>query len=379
LSGIETRPMSEKSRAIPFFSFELAPQELKTEWNETVAKCISKGVFILGDEVKILEEDWARLNGAKFALGVSNGQDALILALRALGIKAGDKVIVPAHSFIATHNAILEVGAIPYSIDVDENGLIDLSIIQKLDFIPSALIVVHMHGMICDMDAILQWASDKNVPIIEDCSQAHFAGKGTARAGSFGDVGIFSCYPTKNLGALGDAGLIITNSETIFKKMKSLSNYGSTPGNKYEHKSFGLNNRLDEIQAGILNVNLKYLENWNNRRREIADLYFQNLNHPSIEFLQPNLEGNVWHHFCILYEKRDELRKRLVEKAVYTEIHYPNVAGIECENYANLREGNYPIATRIAQTTLSLPISPWHSDEDILQVTGIINQTLLEI
>jgi dTDP-4-amino-4,6-dideoxygalactose transaminase len=376
---MQKKHMSEQAKFIPFYSFDLAPQELKNEWNEAISNCISKGVFILGDEVKALEEAWARLNGAKFALGVSNGQDALILALRALGIKTGDRVIVPAHTFIATHNAILEVGAIPHSIDVDENGLIDLSLIQRLDFTPSALIVVHMHGMICEMDGILQWASTEKVRIIEDCSQAHFGRQGKSLAGTFGDVGIFSCYPTKNLGALGDAGLIITNSETIFTKMRSLSNYGSTPGNKYEHKSFGLNNRLDEIQAGVLNVNLKYLEKWNSRRREIANLYFANLKHPPIEFLQPNLEGNVWHHFCILYEKRDELRNRLTEKGVYTEIHYPNVAGIECENYANLSNGNYPVAASIAQTTLSLPISPWHSDQDIFYVIEMINQSIMEI
>jgi len=371
--------MNKQSQEIPFFSFTLAPEELKQKWTNAMQGVMIKGHFILGDEVRKFEKAWAQGNGNQYAVGVSNGQDGLILALRALGVGTGDVVVVPAHSFIATHNAVISLGATPYSVDVDNQGLLTSLTLENLGFIPKAVIVVHMHGQMCEMKEIVSWAKTKNVYLIEDCSQAHFAKSNGKNSGTLGDIGVFSLYPTKNLGALGDAGVVVTNHVHLHDKLRSLTNYGSTPGNKYEHKSFGLNNRLDEIQAAILNVNLQFLEQWNQRRREIANLYFDGLCESKIRFLQKNLKENVWHHFCILHPQRDTLKSRLLEMGIQTEIHYPNVASIECEKYSNLEEGEYPEATCISMQTLSLPISQWHSDSDIETVIRSVRKVLSEI
>lgn len=363
-------------KSIPFFSFHNAPQSLKCEWLQAIEDCINEGVFIRGGQVELFERNWAAVNGVGYALGVSNGQDALILALRALGIKAGDKVAVPAHTFIATHNAIVEVGATPVSVDVNQYGLLSAEALEGIKPRPNALIAVHMHGMMCEMDQIIEWAKSNKVLVVEDCSQAHLANQKGALAGTLGDIGVFSCYPTKNLGALGDAGVVITNSQALYEKMKSLGNYGSNLQNKYEHKEFGLNNRLDEIQAAVLNVNLKYLSKWNERRREIAAQYYEGLKDLEIEFLQPLFPNNVWHHFCILTENRDLLREKLLHLGIHTEIHYPKLAATECESYAGLQSGQYPIANILASKTLSLPISQWHKDQDILQVISALRSVL---
>jgi len=368
--------MKNRIPSVPFFSFEKAPQSLKDEWLHAFASCLAEGIFIRGKQVEMFERNWEAENGVKYALGVSNGQDALILALRALGISASEKVAVPAHSFIATHNAILAVGAVPVSVDVNEYGLINFEELEKLDPRPSAVIVVHMHGMMCDMDRIMLWANANKIKVVEDSSQAHLATQNRKFAGSIGDVGVYSCYPTKNLGALGDAGVVITNSLGLFEKMRKLANYGSSPDNKYEHKEFGLNNRLDEMQAAVLNINLKYLSRWNDRRREIANRYYEGLQDVGIEILQPLLNENVWHHFCILHDHRDQVREQLLKHGIHTEIHYPNLAAIECEEFTTVPRGSYPVATYIASRTLSLPISPWHKDEEIDAVITAIREVI---
>jgi dTDP-4-amino-4,6-dideoxygalactose transaminase len=366
--------MSDSIVEIPFFSFDLAPLELKHEWVSRIGKVINKGQFILGDEVFEFEKSWALRNGNKYAVGVSNGQDALILALRALGVGKNDEVVVPAHSFIATHNAIVALGAIPHSVDVNQQGLISASELNNLEFIPKALIVVHMHGQMCEMIDIMKWAKARDVAVIEDCSQAHFAKLEEKNSGTYGDVGIFSLYPTKNLGALGDAGIIVTDSDEINQKISSMANYGSTKGDKYEHKEFGLNNRLDEIQAAVLNVNLPLLGEWNNRRREIADLYIESLKNSPYKIMQVQSQKNVWHHFCILHENRDQLRKRLAEKQIRTEIHYPNLAATESERMLGQNQKNYPIAMSISRNVLSLPISPWHTTKQIFSVIDALKE-----
>jgi dTDP-4-amino-4,6-dideoxygalactose transaminase len=357
--------MLETNYEVPFFSFQSAPKGLKQEWATSINRVIEKGQFILGDEVREFEKSWAKANDSKYAVGVSNGQDGLILALRALGVRRDDVVVVPAHSFIATHNAILNVGAIPYSIDVDEYGLISAELLSNLSFTPAAVIAVHMHGQMCEMDEIMKWATKNDVPVIEDCSQAHLANHRGKKAGTFGNLGVFSLYPTKNLGAIGDSGIVVTDSKELFQIVSRQSNYGSSLGNKYEHKEFGLNNRLDEIQAAVLNVNLPKLDFWNARRREIANLYFEGLRNSPLKILQKPLAGNVWHHFCIMHKQRDELRNKLAEKGIQTEIHYPNLAGNECERMMKIEEKTYKNAIKISTEILSLPISPWHTDDQI--------------
>lgn len=363
---------------IPFFSFKKVPEELKNEWFEGLKKTIDAGIFIKGPNVEKFEESWAKKINVPHVLGVSNGQDGLILALRALDIGAGAYVAVPAHTFIAVHNAVLTVGAIPYSLDVDENGLIDLDLLENSNQKIKAIIVVHMHGQMVEMQRLMNWAAMKNILVIEDCSQAHLANQGGINAGAWGDVGVFSLYPTKNLGALGDAGVVVTKDASTHKALQLLSNYGSSQHNKYQHFSYGINNRLDEIQAMILNINLKYLDSWNLRRREIAAMYITYLNINKLNFLCSNVNKSVWHHFCVLIKNRSSVRNSLETAGIHTEIHYPNVAAIEVENFLNISAKRYPKSEQIAQKVLSLPMSPWHSNEEILLVASKVNELLAQ-
>lgn len=368
--------MTSKSNQVPYFSFKKAPIYLQNKWFEALKTTIRQGVFVRGLEVEQFEKLWASKLKIKHALGVSNGQDGLIIALRALGVKPGEKVLVPAHSFIATHNAIVSIGAIPVSIDVDSNGLLDVSLLPSEDPKISAIIAVHMHGQVCDMPRIVEWAKKSRVIVIEDASQGHLASIGNSYAGTFGDVGVFSLYPTKNLGALGDAGVVVTNSQEIYEKMRSLSNYGSSSSDKYFHDQFGLNNRLDEIQAAILNVNVQYLEEWNTTRRNIAFKYFEGLKDTGVKFLQEPIDGNIWHHFCILHPERDRIRQELSNRGVGTEIHYPKVAANEYEKYSNLQITSFPRAEMIANQVLSLPNSQWHTSDDIDYVIEVLRVVL---
>jgi len=359
---------------VPFFSFKCAPENLKKEWLTEIKTTIDSGIFIQGNSVKKFERLWSEKLNVKYSVGVSNGQDGLILALRALQVKPGDTVAVPAHSFIAAHNAILAIGATPHSIDVDINGLIDINRLIQCSVKVKAVIVVHMHGAMVDMTQINEWASKTNTVVIEDCSQSHLAKQNGIFAGVWGDIGVFSLYPTKNLGALGDAGVVVTRNLELFTKLKYLSNYGSLSQDKYTHVTFGTNNRLDEIQAAILNINLKYLEIWNARRAEIASLYSAGIDETNVRILHNNKINSVWHHFCILAKNRNELKSKLIQCGISTEIHYPKVAAVEVDKFLNLPKNKYSNAEKIADNILSLPISPWHSDEEISFVISKINQ-----
>jgi len=361
---------------IPFFSFKKAPEELKNEWFTEIKKTIETGIFIKGPNVEKFEESWAKKIKVPHALGVSNGQDGLIIALRALNICAGDYVAVPAHTFIAVHNAVLTVGAIPYSLDVDENGLIDLDLLENLNQKIKAVIVVHMHGQMVDMQRVMNWATEQNVLVIEDCSQAHLANQNEVYAGAWGDVGVFSLYPTKNLGALGDAGVLVTKDSSTLKALQLLSNYGSSPTDKYNHVSYGINNRLDEIQAAILNVNLRYLDSWNSRRREIAAIYIEKLNSNKLDLMIKDTSKSVWHHFCILIENRDLVRQKLSNIGIQTEVHYPKVSAMEVEEFLKVPTKNYQNADKISREIISLPLSPWHSN---LEINRVIESLLILI
>jgi dTDP-4-amino-4,6-dideoxygalactose transaminase len=318
---------------VEFFSFDYAPTSLKEEWTNLVDRVIQNGVFVGGSNLQEFENLWAKHTNSKFALGVSNGLDGLILALRSIGIERGDLVAVPAHTFIATWTAVIAVGATPIGVDVDGQGLIDLNRLQELAPKLSAVIPVHMHGSTVDMQKVRDICSNQNfskpIKVIEDASQAHGAlCSNGEKIGAFSDAAVYSLYPTKNLGALGDAGVITTNDELIFERISLLRNYGSELGNKYEHKILGFNNRLDNIQASILTHNLHYLASWNNHRQNLADIYIKELENV-VDVLQANRSDSVRHHLCILVEKRNELRTFLKSRGISTEIHYPKVAGSE--------------------------------------------------
>ena len=360
---------------IPFFSLIKAPDSLKAEWASAIKLVFETGQFIGGPQVKKFEKDWAAAVGLKHAIGVGNGLDGLVVALRALGVGPGDTVAVPAHTFIATWNAVKLVNATPIGIDVDELGLMDLGILESLDIEIKCVIPVHMHGAMVDMQRVSAWAKTNKVLIVEDASQAHLANCGEFKAGQVADVGVFSLYPTKNLGALGDAGVVVTDNDELALTMRSYTNYGASTNDKYLHEAFGVNSRLDSMQAAVLNVNLNYLNQWNTRRRSIAQQYIENLEETSrLKILNKQPNSSVWHHFPIISNERDELMHYLKSNGITGEIHYPRTAAEEYFEITGDSRIDFPRAQDLARRIMSLPISPWHTDDEIQQVCGVVNQ-----
>jgi dTDP-4-amino-4,6-dideoxygalactose transaminase len=303
---------------------------------------------------------------------VANGLDALTIALKSLDIGPGSNVAVPAHTFIATWLAVSAVGATPIAIDCDDSGLIDLDALENEIRSFDAVIPVHMHGQMVDMGRLSRWAKNNGIKIIEDCAQAHGAISNGRYAGTWGDVGAFSFYPTKNLGALGDAGIIVTNDKKIALRMKSLGNYGSKPENKYQYSDVGMNSRLDPLQAAFLDINLRYLNQWNKRRSEIAQTYISTLSKFNVPMLVKNREKSVWHHFIIFVQNRDKVRLQLEKLNIYTEIHYPESAEDSFLKITGQKIGLSRQAQELARRTLSLPISPWMNDEQVAYVTSMV-------
>lgn len=359
---------------VPFVDFSKIPNEVLEEQKNAAYQVIEAGSFIGGPLVTRFEEEWSCEIGSKHAVGVGNGLDGLVIALKALGIGKGSLVAVPTHTFIATWNAVVLVGATPIGIDVDQYGLLDLSILESDQRKFSAVIPVHMHGMMVDMVRLNRWANQNSVKVIEDASQAHLACSNGVMAGTASDVGVFSLYPSKNLGALGDSGVNVTNSHEIAEKMRSYRNYGASIDDKYFHTSFGVNSRLDSIQAAFLSVNLRYLRAWNQDRSRLADIYLKNLT-PNQHFsiLNPGTLDSVWHHFAILTSNRSRLQKHLIDHGVQTEIHYPHLASAEFARIANEVPAPAQSGEFISQHILSLPISPWHTDEQISHVCNTVN------
>jgi dTDP-4-amino-4,6-dideoxygalactose transaminase len=362
---------------VDYFSFSYADSRLLEEWKSLLSNVIDEGTFIGGDYVSEFEESWSKFTQSKYSIGVSNGLDGLILALRALGIGEGDCVAVPAHTFIATWSAIIAVGAIPIGVDVDDDALIDLGKLRLLAKSVKAVIPVHMHGSTVDMLELYQICNDPSldvpIHIIEDASQAHGATNSDgSNLGKYSDIAVYSLYPTKNLGALGDAGVVTTDKGEVAEKLRSLSNYGSDKDDKYFHHSMGYNNRLDSIQAVILKKNLELLPSWNQRRKSMSSIYIQELSE-YFTILQNYRSESVRHHLCILNPERDNLREFLKSNEIATEIHYPNVAGVEALRFLKRFE-TFENSTRIARTTLSLPLSQWHTEDQINYVISKLKQ-----
>lgn len=356
------------NKDIPFFSYAQAPQGLKSEWMRAIQDVVESGNFISGHYVKKFEEEWTLAIGSKYSIGVSNGLDGLVLALTALGIGEGDLVAVPAHTFFATWIAVLRTGATPMGIDVDANGLLDLEILFSLKMKIKAVIPVHMHGAMVNMLKLCSWAKSQGVFVVEDASQSHLAKIDERSSGNWGEVGVFSLYPSKNLGALGDAGVVVTSDEKIAMTIRKLANYGSDVKNKYKHQLIGYNNRLDSIQAAILSVNLKYLKEWNNTRVDLAAKYLGLFEGNQIQILHNAEINSVRHHFCILHENRDRLMQELRKDGIGSEIHYPFTAASEYQNIMKLDKIDFPNATKLSKQILSIPLSQWHSVEQVQKV-----------
>lgn len=356
---------------VPFVHFDAMHAPLKQEMMSAFEQFFDSNRFILGEKVKTFEEEYARFSHTHYALGVSNGLDALQLALRTLGIKQGDEVIIPSNTFIATALAVSYVGATLVFVEPDmETYNIKAESIEKaITEKTKAIIPVHLYGQCCEMDDIMKLAQAHHLNVIEDNAQAQGATFKGRCTGSFGAINATSFYPGKNLGALGDAGALTTNSQEYYERAKALQNYGSHV--KYVHEELGFNMRMDECQAAFLSIKLKELERWNHQRQQIAERYNELLKGVEDLTLPSVAKGatHVYHLFVIRSRRRDALQKYLAEHGVGTLIHYPIPPHLQ-KAYAHLNfsKGDFPIAEEIAETCLSLPIWPGMTEEMIRYV-----------
>jgi dTDP-4-amino-4,6-dideoxygalactose transaminase len=345
---------------IPFLDLAAAYRELKPEIDAAVSRVLESGWYILGPEVEAFEAEWAAYCDAKHAVGLANGLDALTLALRALDIGPGDEVIVPSNTYIATWLAVTGVGATPIPVepDVATHNIDPARIEAAITSRTRALLPVHLYGQTADMDPILDIAQRHGLRVIEDAAQAHGARYKGKRIGAHGDIVCWSFYPGKNLGALGDAGAITTNDTALAERVAILRNYGSRQ--KYVNEVQGVNSRLDPIQAAVLRVKLKHLDDWTDHRRTIADVYTQGLAESGLILpYVPEWAEPVWHLYVVRSAERDALQARLDTAGIGTLIHYPIAPHMQ-DAYAGLgiAADALPLARQLATEVLSLPIGP---------------------
>lgn len=361
---------------IPFVSFKPLEKELDKELREAFNRVYTRSWYIEGEEDFKFEEAFSKYCDSKYCVGVGNGLDALMLSLKALGIKEGDEVIVPSNTYIATALAVTYVGATLVFVEPDIRTFnIDPSKIEeKITNKTKAIMPVHLYGQACDMDSIMEIAKKHNLYVVEDCAQAHGATYKGKKIGSFGDVNGFSFYPGKNLGALGDAGAVVTNNEELANKVRALGNYGSDY--KYHHIYKGNNSRLDEFQAAFLSAKLPLLDKVNDNRRAIAKKYLEGITNPLIK-LPCVIDGcnPVWHIFGIRCDYRDELEKYLNDEDIGTNKHYPIPMHMqECYKDLGYKKGDFPIAEEISATELSLPMYYGMEDDEIQFIIDTINK-----
>lgn len=339
---------------VPFVDLTSQHELIKTELHQSVNEVINSHNYILGNKCLQFEQEFAAYNNSKYCIGVGNGTDAIELSLRALGIGKGDKVAVPANTFAATLLAILYVGAEPVFVDCDTNSLI--SIDRLTDNKVKAVIPVHLYGQLVDIKSIKDSIGSATY-IIEDGAQAQGASVNGNKMGSWGDIVSTSFYPTKNLGCLGDGGAILVNSSDLNSKLRKLRNYGSSE--KYKHDIIGYNSRLDEIQAAILSVKLKYLDLWNLERRNAAKIYDELLGDLIQKPMISNDTNHVYHLYVITIPKRDLCIERLAKAGIETKIHYPIPLHMQqAFSFLNYKEGDFPNAEYLAKNIISLPMYP---------------------
>lgn len=361
--------------SVPFLDLRATYQELQGDLDDACRRVMNSGWYIQGKELSTFEDEFARYCGAHHCLGVSNGLDALHLILRAYGIGAGDEVIVPANTYIATWLAVSYAGARTVPVEPDDaTANIDPERIRAaITPRTRAIMVVHLYGQPADMDAICTLAREHGLKVIEDAAQAHGAVYRGKRAGYLGDAAGFSFYPGKNLGAMGDGGAVVTNDERLAHAIRGLRNYGSHV--KYHNEEKGFNCRLDELQAAFLRVKLHRLDEWNARRRGLANYYLDQMKCPAIRLpLVPEWAEPVWHLFVVRSGRRDELALHLQHHGISTMIHYPVPPHLQ-PAYSDLgyAKGSFPIAERMHEEVLSLPIGPHLSPEQAAQVVDAVN------
>lgn len=354
---------------VVFLDFQAAYQELKDELHAASDRVLSSGWYLLGAEIEAFEAEYAAYVGAKHCIGMGNGLDALHLCLRAMGIKAGDEVIVPGFTFIATWLAVSYAGATPVPVECDartynlDPARIEAAITPRT----RAIVPVHLYGQPADMNPILEIAQKHGLKVLEDAAQAHGARYRGQRVGA-SQTAAWSFYPGKNLGALGDAGAVTTNDDDLAAQLRKLRNYGSQV--KYVHEMQGANSRMDEIQAAILRVKLKHLDAWTQRRTQVAQLYLQELSDSSLVLpYVPSWCEAVWHLFVVRSSRRDALQEHLKRAGIATLIHYPQPSHLQdAYRELGLPKGSLPIAESISGEVLSLPMGPHLSHDGVRYV-----------
>ena len=359
---------------IKFLDLEKINNRYREEIDSRIKDILDKGWYLQGEENENFTKNFANFCGTKFALGVANGLDALNLIIKAYGFGNGDEIIVPANTYIATILAISENGCIPILVepDIKTYNINPDSIEEKITTKTKAIMVVHLYGQAVQMEKIWKIAKKYNLKIIEDSAQAHGAIYQENRTGNLGDASGFSFYPGKNLGCIGDGGAVTTNDEELFNKIKAIANYGSD--RKYHHIYKGVNSRLDEIQAAVLDVKLNHLDSDNNKRREISKYYRKNIKNSKIILPETYDEkSHVWHIFAVRTQNRDEFQKYLTEKGIQTIIHYPTPPHKQGA-YKEWNNLSFPITEEIHNTILSLPISPVMTDSEIEKVVEVVNE-----
>lgn len=362
---------------VPFLDLKAPYRQLQTELDAAYRRVMESGWYILGEEVEAFERDFAAYCGARHCVGVADGLDALVLILRGYDIGPGDEVIVPANTYIATWLAVSWAGAKPVPIEPDPKtyNLDPQRIVRAITSKTKAIMPVHLYGQPGEMKAIVELGRQHVLRIIEDAAQAHGAAYGGVRAGGLGDAAGFSFYPGKNLGAFGDGGAVVTNDEQLADRVRVLRNYGSRK--KYYNEVKGFNSRLDALQAAFLRVKLPYLEEWNSRRRAVAQHYLGQLaGIPNLEL--PTVAAEVqpaWHLFVIRHPSRDKLQQHLSNSGIGTLIHYPVPAHLsEAYKEAGWKPGDFPLTEALADTALSLPIGPHLQIEQLQRVVDTIRE-----
>lgn len=362
---------------IPFLDLKRENERYASEIKEAISRVVDSGWYILGKEKERFEKEFANYCGVNHCVGVGNGLDAIRLILMAYleqGVmREGDEVILPANSFIATALAVSQCNLVPVFADCDIStyNISIESVKEKITEKTKAIIAVHLYGQIAPMDELKEIAHQYGLKLIEDAAQAHGAIYKGLKAGVLADAAAFSFYPVKNLGSFGDAGAVTTNDEDLAALIRSLSNYGSD--SKYIHLYKGLNSRLDEIQAAILSVKLKYLDEENRRRREIASYYSDHINNKDIILpVWENLEKHVFHLYVIRTREREALQSYLLENGVQTQIHYP-IAIHKQKAYHEYNAQNLPIAERVQDEVLSLPLYPSLTTKEIDKICWLLN------
>jgi dTDP-4-amino-4,6-dideoxygalactose transaminase len=367
---------------VPFLELKPTYLELKDELDAAYRRVMNSGWYLLGQELEALEGEYAAYCATSHCVAVNSGLDALHFALRACGVDSGAEVIVPSHTFIATWLAVTYAGGRPVPVECDPVTFnIDVERVHAaITPLTRAILPVHLYGQAADMDPLMELANRRNLYVIEDAAQSQGALYKRRRTGGLGHIAAHSFYPAKNLGAFGDGGAVTTNDLRLADRVRLLRNYGSRE--KYYHEIAGFNSRMSELQAALLRVKLAHLDEWNRRRRAVAQLYLASLANV-LQIVLPQVAAEnepVWHLFVIRHARRDDLQRWLAKAGVGTQIHYPIPPHLS-EAYANLAlpRGTFPIAEQLANSVLSLPIGPHHTDDQIAYVVECVRSACPEI